>query len=197
MDKGIIAKVYDRPEVKLEFESIFDELAKFFTRWTVNKLDYEVKFQSQFIAIPQRKVNDTAEEIAKVNSSLNFFRGMYLENGFDVQVYVYDTFEPWHHTPEYDAVPIQTTGFTNIGDTVVIGYIPPQINSEAFIIRTLTNVISLELLHVLLYRKMYRKGIRPDPAIFDTLVHENYEKRIYDAWDNGRYVTTGGDYSSI
>lgn len=197
--KGIIAKVYDQLGDTSEWRERLKDLSKFFTFWTDKKLSIPIDFQEQVVAMPQRHgMHDTQVHKESVQASLNWRRGQYLMLGFEYMVFIYDTWDPWLYIPEKEPNPISTGAFTNIADTVVLGYVEPQYvggeaNKEVAIRKNLSYVISLELLHCLLYKKQLMQGIRPDPRYFDDLVHQNHHDKVIDTWPDG-YVTLGGVY---
>ena len=192
--KGIMAKTVDSIA---EFEDRdvwlrrFREMSKAFSDWTAEKVGVPVDFQEQITVVKERKgVNDDALHKDLVLRELDYSRGRFLQNGFNVLIYVFDTYEPWYHTPEYDPSPLNTTGFTNVGDTTVVSYVEPGAigDPEPNIRKVLSITMSLELLHMLLYRKQMLAGKRPDSKYFDNAVHENYDKDKFEEFEGFTFL---------
>ena len=189
MFKGIIGDVVDTVK---EFEDRttwlrrLDALCIVLSKWTKEKVGVAVDFQAQTVAMRERNgVDDSEEYKQNVLNDLQFARGRFISNGFEYLIFIYDKYEPWLHTPEYDPNPINTTAFTNIGDTTVVGYIEPGAigDPEDEIQRVLSVSISLELLHMLLYRKQALAGRRPDPKYFDDAVHLAYHNQQFEIFE--------------
>ena len=196
MFRGILAKVVDTiPEFEQQYiwQRRLGDMSEVYSKWTRDKVGVDVKFQTQIVAIHERKGGgDTQEYRDKVVSELNWWRGNYITDGFDILVFIYDKYCPdgWLHTPEYNPEPLNTQAFTNVGDTVVVNWVEPATagDYETFVRKILSNVVSLELLHMLLYRKQALQGKRPDPAYFDEAVHENFHNSKYEIFEGWSFL---------
>ena len=196
MFKGIFAKVVDTIgefEQQHVWQRRLDEMSVVYTKWTEQKVGVPVKFQTQIVAMNERKGGDDTQEFKDlVVSNLNFWRGQYIKDGFDMLAFIYDKFSPdgWLHTPEYDSDPKNTEAFTNVGDTITVRWVEPATagDYEFFVRKILSNVVSLELLHMLLYRRQALQGKRPDPNYFDNAVHENFHQGKYEIFEGWSFL---------
>ena len=196
MFKGILARNVDSiPEFEGQYtwRRRLEGMSKAMTKWSKEKVGVGVNFQEQIVALKERKGTADSQEFRdEVIAELNRSKGIYIHAGFDVLTYIYDKFCPdgWMHTPEYDPNPNNTRAFTNIGDTITVAYVEPGAigDPEDEIQRVLSISISLELLHMLLYRKQALAGKRPDPRYFEDAVHENYHQHKFEEFEGYTFL---------
>ncbi len=132
----------------------------------------------------QRKgQTDTDQYKQKVIDDLNWQRGEYLQLGFDIMIFIYDVFEPWYHHPEYDAHPIHTWSYTNVGDTVNVAYFPHDVigrtpESESIVDNILAE-LAAEYSYIPLYRTLKRDDFydrwKQTESNYSAGVHEEFE----------------------
>ena len=152
---------------------ILPKLAKFFTFWTRERAKYPIDFQELISAGDSLPYTD--ERTA--NLQFNYERGKNLQMQKEIQVYIFDKYDPWWNTPSRNPDPLITESYTDAWETVVVNYVPPQMNEEIYRERHLSRAISLELWHLILKRKF--KPV----SVFDGQVHEEFEKGNWAYWD--------------
>ena len=149
--KGIITKI--RPDNQYDWQDRCDFLAEYFSKWANDYLKFPEKVDFQAV-VPSTIASQAENE-------LNWARGMYLQLGFQVMIFIYDKYEPWYHTPEREGSnPLNTMSFTNVADTVNVAYVPPQIENEENIRKALIYPISGELAYPFLFRMLDREKFR-------------------------------------
>ena len=173
---------------------ILPKLARFFSFWTKERAKYPIDFQELMSAGGSLPFVSEQEAVA----DFNYARGRNLMMQKEVQVYIFDKYDPWFNTPSRTPNPLITEAYTDAWETVVVNYVPPQLNEDIYRERHLSRAISLELWHLILKRKF-----KPF-SIFETQVHEEFEKGNWEWWDenynrvpadgNVTFQTLGGDY---
>ena len=173
---------------------ILPQLAKFFTFWTRERAKYPIDFQELMSA------GDSLPYVNAqlANQSFNSVRGRNLIMQKEVQVYIFDKYDPWFNTPSRTPDPPSTGAYTDAWETVVVNYVPPQQNEEFYRERHLSRAISLELWHLILHRKHL------PVSVFDTQVHEEFHNGNWEWWNENhervesdgdvKYQTLGGAY---
>ena len=205
--EGILARWIDPKAYEGDFSrlnrdwskwwSILPPLGKFLNIWTRERVGLPVDFNVMIVAGDSPQGLPNANDRKAWRKALNFYRGQNLQYGKEMQIYIYEKWEPWWFTPQREPNPLNTGGYTNAWDTITINYVPFQMQPD--ILRNLSRVISLELWHALLHQ------LGAPMKVFDTEVHHNFEKGNWERWDEDfqkvderkpfTFETLGGSYA--